>query len=72
MNLVIKRSSFEDTEMESYIVRIYRRDDEQNIIAGIVEVADMQEQKPFKNYDELLTILNMIERPDAKILWETK
>jgi len=45
--------------MENYIVRIYRRDDDQNAIAGIVEVVGTQEQKPFKTHKELLAILNM-------------
>lgn len=27
-------------------------------VAGIVEIVDMQEEKPFKSLEELLTILN--------------
>ncbi len=57
--------------MENYIVRIYRRDDEQNAIAGIVEIVDRQEEKPFKDFNELLAILNAA-RAGAKIVWKTK
>ncbi len=56
--------------MDSYIVRIYRQD-EQNIMAGIVEVVGTQEQKPFKTQEELLAILNEA-KASVKILWETK
>ena len=45
--------------MENYIVRIYRRDDHQGAVAGIVEVVDAQEQKPFKTQAELLSILKI-------------
>ncbi len=57
--------------MDSYIVRIYRRDDDQNASAGIVEVVKTQEQKAFKTRDELLAILNLVER-NAVIVWEGK
>ena len=55
--------------MENYIVRIYRRDDEQNTIAGIVEVVGTQEKKTFKTHEELLAILNAAA-PGANIVWE--
>ncbi len=57
--------------MENYIVRIYRRDHEQNAIAGIVEVVGTQEEKPFKTYEELLAILNMA-KGGTMIVWESK
>lgn len=57
--------------MENYIVRIYRRDDEQNAFAGIVEVVGTQEQKPFKTHEELLAILNLA-KAESTIVWETK
>ena len=56
--------------MENYIVRIYRRDDEQNAVAGIVEVVGTQEEKPFKTHEELLAILN-VAKAGAKIVWKT-
>ncbi len=57
--------------MEHYIIRIYRRDDEQNAIAGIVEIVDRQEEKPFKTHEELLAILKAA-KAGAKIVWERK
>ncbi len=57
--------------MENYIVRIYRRDDGMDNIAGIVEVVGTQEQKPFKTHEELLAILN-VAKPGTTIDWETK
>ncbi len=57
--------------MENYIVRIYRRDDEQNAIAGIVEIVDRQEEKPFKDIKELLAILDAA-KAGAQIKWESK
>ncbi len=61
----------EEPSMNSYIVRIYRQDDEQNVFAGIVEVAGTQELKPFKTQEELLAILNEA-KASVKIFWETK
>ncbi len=55
--------------MQSYVDRIYRRDDEQNIVAGIVEIVGTQEEKSFRSLEELLTILNMAEG-GAIITWE--
>ncbi len=57
--------------MENYIVRIYRRDEEQNTIAGIVEIVDKQQEKPFKDIKELLTILDAA-KAGARIVWEMK
>ncbi len=57
--------------MENFIVRIYRRDDTQNTIAGIVEIVDRQEEKPFKDMKELLAILDAA-KTGANIVWETK
>ncbi len=46
--------------MESYIVRIYRRDDKHpDKIAGLVVFAGSQEQKSFGNYQELWDILSV-------------
>ncbi len=57
--------------MENYIVRIYRRDDERNTIAGIVEIVSTQEEKPFKTFEDLLAILNTAQTR-SNIVWETK
>lgn len=57
--------------MENYVVRIYRRDSELNAVAGIVEIVDKQEEKPFKNHKELLAILKMV-RVGASITWKDK
>lgn len=45
--------------MESYIVRIYRReeDDPQGLI-GLVEIIGLEEKKAFHNWDELRAILS--------------
>jgi hypothetical protein len=57
--------------MENYIVRIYRRDEEQNAIAGIVEIVGTQKEKPFKSQVELLAILKMA-KAGSTIVWEGK
>jgi hypothetical protein len=57
--------------MENYIIRIYRRADERDAVAGIVEIVGTQEEKPFKTHEELLAILNMA-KDGATIIWETK
>ncbi len=43
---------------ESYIIRVYRREDKdaRNLV-GTVEVVETQEKKPFNNFDELRAIL---------------
>lgn len=45
--------------MESYIVRVYRREaeDAKNLI-GLVEIVETQEKKAFNNFDELRHILS--------------
>ncbi len=55
----------EEPSMDSYIVRIYRQDDEQDAFAGIVEVVGKQEQKAFKTQEELLAILNAAKGSDV-------
>jgi hypothetical protein len=57
--------------MENYVVRIYRRDSELNAVAGIVEIVDLQENKPFKTHEELLAILKMV-RVGSTITWKDK
>jgi hypothetical protein len=44
--------------MESYVVRIYRRDagSPQNLV-GLVELVDINEEKSFVSFDELRAIL---------------
>jgi hypothetical protein len=45
--------------VESYIVRIYRRDNEDvKKIVGMVELVGLEEMKAFRNSRELLKILN--------------
>jgi hypothetical protein len=43
---------------ESYIIRVYRREEEdaKNLV-GLVEIVETQEKKPFNNFDELRDIL---------------
>lgn len=44
--------------MESYIVRIYRRtDEERKNMTGLVEEVDSKATKPFQNSEELVKIL---------------
>ena len=45
--------------MESYVVRIYRRDagSTQNIV-GLVELVEVGKEKAFTNFDELRAILD--------------
>ncbi len=44
--------------MDSYVIRIYRRDAEDpGNCAGLAEVIETDEKKAFKNLDELLEIL---------------
>ncbi len=57
--------------MESYIVRIYRRDEKQRFVAGIVEVVGTQEEIPFKTHEELLAILGPVKK-GSKIIWDSK
>ncbi len=43
---------------DTYIVRVYRRDPEnQNSLVGMVEIVDKEKKQPFRNYDELRHIM---------------
>jgi len=54
--------------LESYIVRIYRRDHDKPVeIAGIVESVEAEKKQPFKNMDELSRILC---GPKKKASWK--
>jgi hypothetical protein len=45
--------------MESYIVRLYRRDaDQPGNLVGLVETVGQNEQRPFHNAEELVAILS--------------
>ena len=45
--------------MESYVVRVYRRDaKDPEKLAGLVELADREEQKAFVSFAELRQILS--------------
>ena len=49
--------------MENYIVRIYRREeDNPRILVGVVEEVGVEGNKAFTNIDELLDILNPKEK----------
>ena len=59
--------------MESYIVRIYRREkDDPRSFVGMVEEVGVEEKKAFTNLDELWNILNSIKheltKPATRIL----
>ena len=44
--------------MESYIVRIYRRDrNSAHNLVGLVELVEVEKEKAFRNFDELRAIL---------------
>jgi hypothetical protein len=58
----------QEVSMEDFIVR---RDDELKAFAGIVEIVDMQEEKPFKSLEELLAILNAT-KVGIVIRWEMR
>lgn len=47
--------------MDSYVVRIYRRDrgKPQNFV-GLVEIVASQEERPFANFEELQSILSKV------------
>lgn len=48
--------------MESYIVRIYRRQEKHpREVVGIVEEVEAEEKKAFKNMDELMEILASVK-----------
>lgn len=49
--------------MDSYVIRIYRRDAvDPRKCAGLAEVIETEEKKTFKDLDELLGILETRER----------
>ena len=44
--------------MDNYIIRIYRRDEEEpNEVVGVVELVETEKKQKFKNMDELVRIL---------------
>jgi len=46
--------------MENYIVRIYRRDERDGRkIAGLVEIIEADDKKPFASFEELKQILDL-------------
>ncbi len=58
-----------DRAMDSYVIRIYRRDaDDPRKCAGQAEIIETDEKKTFKNLDELLAILETRENgpPEKK------
>ena len=49
--------------MDSYVIRIYRRDEQNPLnIIGLVEDVMIQETRPFKNFNELWEILRQGEK----------
>ncbi len=54
--------------MESYVIRIYRRDGENPLnCVGLAEIIEKDEKKVFKNLDELVEILKTEgRRPSEK------
>lgn len=49
--------------VESYVVRIYRRDKENpENIAGMIEIVGIDEKKAFRNAEELCSILNAVKK----------
>jgi hypothetical protein len=47
--------------MDSYIIRIYRRDDRNPAnIAGLVEIVESDETRPFVSYEELMGMLKRL------------
>ncbi|MDH4163773.1 MAG: hypothetical protein OEW15_13970 [Nitrospirota bacterium] len=53
--------------MENYIIRIYRRDnDDPRKMNGIIESVEAGEQKPFGTYTELWEVLRSKDRDAEK------
>jgi len=53
--------------MNSYLVRIYRRsENDPNILVGVVREIGTGEKKPFNTRDELWSILNPVEKGPMK------
>jgi len=45
--------------LESYIIRIYRRENSNpSVVAGIVEIVEVQKKRTFSSFDELWRIMN--------------
>ncbi len=54
--------------VESYILRIYRRDEEDlKKLVGLVEIVGLEEKKAFKNIEELWRILTPLKGEKSKI-----
>ncbi len=54
-------------DMESYVVRIYRREDDgSDESAGTVDFVGSSEQKSFRNWEELREILRINEKKSDK------
>ncbi len=54
--------------MESYIVRVYRRDEEDfKKLVGLVEIVGLEETKAFKSFEELWEILASLKKTKSKI-----
>ncbi len=56
--------------METYVVRIYRRDAKENVIAGFVEAVESQKKTQFASSEELHAILIDLEKRGTKVVWE--
>lgn len=55
--------------VESYIVRIYRRDKKnRDGIIGIVEIVSRKKKEAFKNFDELKMLLNPAKSPGIRFI----
>jgi len=53
--------------MENYIVRIYRRDEQDDRkIAGLVEIIEADEKKSFASFEELRRILDLPRKRQGK------
>lgn len=54
-------------EMESYIVRIYRRDEQDGApVRGMIETVDARDQEVFGTKEELWEILSALNSPGKK------
>lgn len=59
--------------MDSYVVRIYRRDNkDRKQLVGLVEIISTQEQKPFRTVDELFGILQPAHAKAQKVKKERR
>ncbi len=55
-----------DKTMDSYVIRIYRRNSEDRQVVGLVEIISSQEQLSFRTFDELREILQPANTKGAK------